>query len=94
MAASYRVTHANWIGLLQAGYRYNTQDEKSGLRFGDVTTASLNIYHKLPFSAFTVTPYVTGNIESRMDDARSHALVKGSGGSVSLLGAGVDIQHT
>jgi hypothetical protein len=90
IAASYRVTHANWIGLLQAGYRYNTQDPNSGLRFGDVTTVTLNIYYKLPLSAFTITPYATGSIESRMDDARSHALVKASGGSISLLGAGVD----
>lgn len=91
LAAGYRLTHVNWIALLQAGYRYNTQDLKSGLRFGDVTTASLNLYHKIPFAAFTLTPYLTGSVESRMDDARAHVLVKGSGGSVSLLGAGVDM---
>lgn len=90
-AAGYRVTHVNWIALLQAGYRYNNQDKKSGLRFGDITTASFNLYHKIPFSSYTLTPYLSANIETRMDDARAHVLVHGSGGRTSLLGAGVDI---
>jgi hypothetical protein len=90
-AINYLVSRANWRALAQVGYRYNTQDGSSGLRFGDVTTASLNIYHKIPVSAWTVTPYISGSVESRMDDARSHALLNGSGGTVSLVGAGLDV---
>jgi uncharacterized membrane protein len=88
---AYRYTQGKWIGLLQAAYRYNNQDKKSGLRFGDFSAVSMNIYRKVAFSKLTLTPYISGSIEHRMDDARSQVLVKHSGGNISLVGMGMDI---
>ncbi|NCI45670.1 transporter [Sediminibacterium soli] len=91
VAGTYRLTQANWILLLQGNYRYNTQDKKSGLRFGDAASASVALYRKIPFSLFTLIPYATGSTERRMDDARNHVLTTGSGGHISLAGAGLDL---
>ncbi|RYY95275.1 MAG: hypothetical protein EOO11_16175 [Chitinophagaceae bacterium] len=87
---SYRISLRNWTFSAAGSYKYNTENE-DGYRYGDVVNTSVQATFRKEYRKWSLSPYVQLSQEWQLQDADRHVLQAASGGPVSYVAGGVEV---